>query len=225
LRDGDEVDLFDSDGLEAKGVLRFVGSKDLAATVGRLDERRSPSGLQLIVASAVPKGERADWMIEKLSELGVALFIPLATERSVVKPEGKNKLERWTRIATESAKQSRRSGVMRIGELQPLAEVVQENPNAVYLSTESDAKSILAVLSDANARRDLTLFVGPEGGWAIAEIELFGAADIQGVKLTSTVLRIETAAIAGAAIATLLLHPPDHREDLPRSREDAKKSI
>ena len=47
-----------------------------------------------------PKANRADWMVEKLSELGVDQFIPLAAARSVVLPEGKNKLERWQRLST-----------------------------------------------------------------------------------------------------------------------------
>lgn len=219
LKEGDEVELFDDAGAVTKGTLLFVGSKDAAARVERIDASQSIPGLRLTVASAVPKGERADWMVEKLSELGVASFIPLSTQRSVVKPEGKNKLERWMRIATESAKQSRRPGVMRIEELRSLEEVVREHRGALYLSTAPQAKPIQDFLSVERPTDELTLLIGPEGGWTDEEIQLFGGSEIPSVKLTSTILRIETAAIAAAAISTMLALP---KTDLPRSREDAK---
>lgn len=222
LKDGDQVELFDDAGTVAAGTLLFIGPKELAARVERLDPPKSSAGLRLTVASAVPKGERADWMVEKLSELGVFAFIPLSTERSVVKPEGKNKLERWARIATESAKQSRRAGVMRVDELRPLADVVGEQRPALYLSTGPQAEPIQNALSGNGDLDELTLLIGPEGGWTEPEIQLFATSEIRGVKLTSTILRIETAAIAAAAISTILTSRAIANTDLPRSREDAK---
>jgi 16S rRNA (uracil1498-N3)-methyltransferase len=204
LKDGDPVELFDDDGKVALATLQFVGTTDVAAIVGHLNQSEPSVGFRLIVASAVPKGERADWMVEKISELGVAVFIPLATERSVVKPEGKNKLERWARIATESAKQSRRLGVMRVDELQGLADVVRDHRPAVYLSPAADAKPMQELLQKKAGIKNLTLFIGPEGGWTDAELELFRSSDVQAAKLTSTILRTETAAVAAAALAIVL---------------------
>lgn len=203
LKSGDEIELFDDAGAVAKGTLIFDGSKDVAARVEHLEQAQSASTLQLIVASAVPKGERADWMVEKLSELGVAAFIPLATERSVVKPEGRNKLERWMRIATESAKQSRRAGVMRVEELKSVAEVIRDRCPALHLSTAPRCQPLQDLLV-AHAPSPLTLLIGPEGGWTDAEIQLFAESKIPGAKLTATILRIETAAIAAAAISLIL---------------------
>jgi 16S rRNA (uracil1498-N3)-methyltransferase len=212
LQEGDEIELFDDAGAIATGTLVFVGSKELAALVKRLDPPQSSAGLRVTVASAVPKGERADWMVEKLSELGVAAFIPLSTERSVVKPEGKNKVDRWIRIATESAKQSRRAGVMRVDELRTVADVVREQRPALYLSTAPDAKPIQSVLSGDGDLETLMFLIGPEGGWTDAEIQLFATSGIQAAKLTSTILRIETAAIAAAAVS-LVLHDGKSNSD------------
>lgn len=223
LKEGDQVELFDDAGAVAVGTLLFLGPKDVAARIDRLNPPPSSDGLRLIVASAVPKGERADWMVEKLSELGVAAFIPLTTERSVVKPEGKNKRERWARIATESAKQSRRAGVMRVEELQPLADVVRNNRPAYYLSTSTGAKAIWEALSVAK-EFELTLLIGPEGGWTDAETLLFADAGIGGLRLTDTILRVETAAIAAAAVALLSSDRAIRQSISPRSREVAKNS-
>ena len=113
LKIGSSVELFDDAGSVAEAI---VTQLDPAGVRVRFKAIRRQAGGELIVASAVPKGDRADWMIEKLSELGVSLFIPLQTKRSVVHPTGSGKRDGWVRIATESAKQSRRAGVMQIDE-------------------------------------------------------------------------------------------------------------
>ena len=211
LKEGDQVELFDDGGAVALGTLHFIGPKDVVATVQTLTHVPASDAPRVVVASAVPKGERADWMVAKLSELGVAAFIPLQTERSVVKPEGKNKRERWLRIATESAKQSRRTGVMRVEQLRALAGVLEEKRLAFHLSTSPTAELLPNAL--ANWRGDeLMLLIGPEGGWTDAEIQSFAAAGIRGVRLTSTILRVETAAITAAGIAMVLGQrpPEDH---------------
>ena len=208
LEEGAQVEVFDDGGNVASGTLVY----DAQGASVRVTEVRAPApagsrGLSWGVASAVPKGERADWMFEKLSELGAAEFIPLVTARSVVHPEGRDKRERWQRLATESAKQSRRAGVMRIGELTPLEEAVRRaagpGGGGCFLSTEAEAPPLTGVALDG--RRALTLFVGPEGGWAPAETQLMRDSGLTPAHLTTTILRIETAAVAAAAIVGTLL--------------------
>ena len=203
LTDGAAVEAFDDAGAVAQGVLLLRGARDVAVRVEHV-QAGEKAGISLTVAAAVPKGDRADWMVEKLSELGVAAFVPLAAARSVVLPEGKNKRERWVRIATEAAKQSRRAGVMRVGELTTVAEALAEAARGPtwYLATEAEARPVpmgdaLADMADGGA---VTAFVGPEGGWTAEELAAFGAAGARAVRLTATILRVETAAVAVAAV-------------------------
>jgi 16S rRNA (uracil1498-N3)-methyltransferase len=222
LSEGDWVELFDSDGAVAPGLLVFQGSRDVIVRVDRLADPLTHDEPRVIVASAVPKGERADWMVEKLSELGVAVFVPLMTERSVVKPDGKNKFERWNRIATESAKQSHRNGVMRIEELVSVKEFVakrmQGSGGAVfYLSSGSQSSVLTDLLVDIKPSKERILLIGPEGGWTNAEMESFDEMGVIGAKLTSTILRVETAAIAAAGIAIVLAAVPITNENARRS--------
>lgn len=225
----DVIEVFDDDGAVARAHVLAIEPEVI---VHVHDITPPDAGApELTVASAVAKGERADWMVEKLSELGVARFVPLSAARSVVLPEGKNKRERWARIATESAKQSRRRGVMRIEPLtsvDDLLRAARSGPGgsaasgagrdagvgagdagdaAYYLSTAADAvpiaRALLATPSPAPAR--VTLLIGPEGGWTDAEIDGFARAGFAGLKLTETVLRVETAAIAAAAVVATLL--------------------
>jgi 16S rRNA (uracil1498-N3)-methyltransferase len=206
LTDGAEVEVFDDAGRVGRGVLLINGSA-VAVRVERVDDAApARQSVRLTVAAAVPKGERADWMVEKLSELGVAAFIPLAAARSVVLPEGKNKRERWVRIATEAAKQSRRVGVMRIGELSRPGDVLKGEGPFWHLSTESEAAPVeiaqaIAALGPASS---VCAVVGPEGGWTDEELRLFTNAGAQAVRLTETVLRVETAAVAAAAVVGCL---------------------
>lgn len=206
LADGTEIEIFDDAGNVATGVLRLRGSGRAAVVV----ERVAPpvtGGLRWTVASAVPKGERADWMVEKLSELGTAAFVPLATARSVVLPEGKNKRDRWARIAAESATQSRRRGVMRIEPLTPLADAIAGMARGAshnwFLSPAPDGTAITRALRDGTGGgrpADVTLLVGPEGGWTGEEIAAMRDAGLLAVRLTETILRVETAAVAAAAV-------------------------
>ncbi len=197
---GDALELFDDAGQQARGTLIACGEKGVQV---RVEQVQPPplDRMALTVAAAVPKGARADWMIEKLSELGVDCFIPLRTQRSVVAPAGKNKLERWSRLATEAARQSRRRGVMGIEPLTELPEVIgraeAEEAALWHLSTRSDAQPMVA---RAIPRR-LFLLIGPEGGWSEQEIALFEQRHLPAISLTPTVLRVETAAIAAAALA------------------------
>lgn len=205
LEAGAEIEIFDDAGNVATGVIAAL-EPNVTIQVDAITPRDA-NVIDITVAAAVPKGDRADWMVEKLSELGVARFIPLATARSVVLPEGKNKRERWTRLATESAKQSRRRGVMRIEELTRVEFATRQatGTRAMVLSTAADAKPILDALVDAPTR--VLLFIGPEGGWTDEELQHFHQHGVSPVKLTDTILRVETAALVAAAIVSVASNP------------------
>jgi 16S rRNA (uracil1498-N3)-methyltransferase len=202
---GDPVELFDDAGAVGPGVIARCSAEGVAVTVASVRPAQR-AAFAFVVASALPKGSRGDWMIEKLGELGAAAFIPLLTERSVVTPEGKNKLQRWQRLAEEAARQSRRAGVMRVEPPTPLLRAIALTPpgGGWFFSTAEGAMPIRSALAGPVPDR-LTLFIGPEGGWTHAELAAFAAAGIGPVALTETILRVETAAIAAAAIVAGLL--------------------
>jgi 16S rRNA (uracil1498-N3)-methyltransferase len=204
LEPGTGVEIFDDAGNVADGVLVESGGQLSVRVEGLRDSSRS--GPSLIVASAVPKGDRADWMVEKLSELGVNRFVPLLSDRSVVMPAGRNKLDRWNRLAIESAKQSGRAGVMQIAPMTPLKEAIDAAGNdGLFFSTEPDAPPIRNAFSRLPGG-PLHLFIGPEGGWTEEELGRFRSAGLTPVSLGPTILRIETAALSAAAVVQALLY-------------------
>jgi 16S rRNA (uracil1498-N3)-methyltransferase len=201
LGDGSVVEAFDADGRVGRGVLREASiDVESVSEPGR--------SLRWTVASAIPKGDRADWMVEKLSEFGCARLVPLRTARSVVHPEGQSKRQRWERLAQESAQQSKRSGVMEIAELTEVAALLETLPvTAWWLSTADGTLPAATAVERTCDVDELTVLVGPEGGWSDDELRLFRDRSLTPVSLGPTILRIETAAVAAGAIVSAFLTP------------------
>lgn len=177
LEPGERVTVFDAAETWA-GVIESLGT---SVTVRLLEKLPRPALPRVVVAAAVPKGARLDWMIEKLAELGVAAFQPVRFARGVVEP-GAGKLKRMEKIALAAAKQSG-APVMRI---EP--------------EIEAGRLPVDALLADPEAAAPLgpgagTVVIGPEGGLTAAEAARFASR----VSLGSTILRIETAAVVAAA--------------------------
>ena len=202
LGPGDRIELITPSGLLGTGAVATTEPR----VVVEVDTLAMPTTTPaLLVASAVPKGDRADWLVEKLSEIGVAAWTPLRTARSVVHPDGDSKFDRWRRIAIEASKQSKRVGVMRIDPLLSLNDLLARLPagGAVCLSTGPEATP----LANTSAGGGLTLLVGPEGGWTEEELERMAACGLTCAALGPTILRVETAAVVAAGMMAAMTRP------------------
>jgi 16S rRNA (uracil1498-N3)-methyltransferase len=200
---GQTVTLFDGNGLEASAELTGVANGIAELTVGELRSSNNEPVVSLVLAAAVPKGDRFAWLIEKATELGVRRFVPLVTERSIVIP-GEGKLEKMRRTIVEASKQCRRNRLMELAAPVPWPEfVVREF--AVSPGWVAHAAGEMIDLGILPAEGPLVAAVGPEGGFTDAELDLAVQAGARLVSLGPRVLRIETAALTMAA---LLTHPP-----------------
>lgn len=215
LRKGDHIELFDDAGHTAVATISRIDGQGVILDVQQVNAAGEPR-FEWIVASAVPKGSRGDWMIEKLSELGAAAFVPLSTDRSVVVPEGTGKRQRWQRLAAEAARQSHRTGVMRIEEIAGIEELLRRIGGGCgwYFSTQPPRLTVQQAIARVTRHtRALYLLVGPEGGWTQRELESFSAAGLTAVGLGETILRVETAALAAAVLAATVIAPALARPD------------
>ncbi len=104
LRPGDHVCLFNGDGREYPAKIVAVARRSVQLEVLEVHAPARELGVQVQVAAPLPKGDRAQFLLEKLTELGVTSFVPLRAQRSVVQP-GENKLERLQRYVIEASKQ------------------------------------------------------------------------------------------------------------------------
>lgn len=207
---GEEVELLDGVGGRATGLVAEFGGSKKYPTV-RVQVQRvvnePPPPRMVEVWSALPKGERAGEMVDQLSQVGVWSWRPLRCRRGVTGPRDA-KMERLGRIAIESAKQCGRSWVMRIDEeagIEDAAELAVAGADAsrgvvrprVWFA-DVGGESVLGVVAKMGG--SVRVLVGPEGGWAPEEVDLFKAAGIGSVRLGSNVMRIETAGVVAGAV-------------------------
>jgi 16S rRNA (uracil1498-N3)-methyltransferase len=191
---GDRVTLFNGDGREYPAEVASVGKRSVTLNVSAPVEADRELGFELVVASALPKGDRADFLIEKLTELGATRFVPLVTERSVVVPKG-NAVGKFRRAVVESSKQCGRNVLMAVDPPVKWGEFVRSaGLPAVRLVLHREGR---APVGDVQA--GVAVVVGPEGGLTAAEVAEAVAAGWRPATLGPRVLRVETAAVAVAA--------------------------
>ncbi len=185
LRDGAAVSVTDGAGRWCLAVA-VVDGKALRLEPTSDVVTEPTSSRSITIAAALPKGDRLDWMVQKVTELGVDRLVLLQADRSVVrwKPDRvQQQLSRLQRIADEALRQSRRVVRLSIDAPQPAVGLL-----GGYVVAEPGGRSLAAA--------DTSVAVGPEGGWSEAELE----ASLDRIDLGRTILRTETAAIAVSAL-------------------------
>lgn len=200
LRLDDAVCLFNGDGHEYPARITTLERRQVVLAVEAVATPPRELGFRLEVAAPLPKGDRAQFLVEKLTELGATTFVPLRTRRSIVHPRDSKgeKLERWV---IEASKQCGRNVLMKVA---PLAD--WEN----YCRNDKLPSRRLLAHPGGNTRtgrredretRDVAIAVGPEGGFEDEEVECGRGAGWSAVDLGPRILRVETAAIMLAAMA------------------------
>lgn len=190
LGTGDAIALLPGDGRLLR--CRLAGKSAVLEEEIMLDTEPE---IDVCLAQALPKGDKLDSIVKMATELGVNRFLLFPAERSVVKwPEQKvvERMRRLSAIGREACEVSFRAKLPRFEIAKDLATVLKQESNSVVLS-ESETVAIGLKAT----QRQMTLVVGPEGGWAPREIELIGD---RAVTLGKRVLRVETAAIAACAL-------------------------
>lgn len=205
LAEGDPLELLDGRGGIATATLerieRRAPNKQWSITA-RIQGVRllPPVSPRIEIWSAVPKGPRLEEMIEGLSQSGCALWRPLICERTIVEPR-EGKLSRLERVTRESAKQCGRAWIMEIGEPIAFADALKPGtptgPPATLIADAAGSSVAAALLTSLTHAR---LLIGPEGGFSERELADADDARIPRVRLGPHILRIELAAVLGAAL-------------------------
>lgn len=175
------------------------------------EERSPPARSMIRLGVGLLKGEKMDWVLQKATELGAAVFSPLLTHRVIARPgpdRFPHQRERWTKIITEAAQQSGRWEVPRIDFPLDLETFLAESaPGFKFIFYESApagplrkkiAEAIDAFRPDAPVQG--TLLIGPEGGWEQSEVDRAVQKGYSVLSLGERTLRAETAALAALSI-------------------------
>lgn len=168
--------------------------------------RNSETKINITLCQGIPKQTKMETIIQQNVELGVKSFIPLITERTVVRLNEKDreqkKLERWRKIARESSKQSKRNIIPAVEDIVTVRELAEklknENAEIIVPYELEDTKILKDVLSEP--KQNYYIIIGPEGGFDMVEIEMFKEIGAHIVTLGKRILRTETAGVVAAAV-------------------------
>jgi 16S rRNA (uracil1498-N3)-methyltransferase len=208
MRTGEEIVLFDGGGADVRVRLENISERRVTASVIERGESPAEPRVRVHLYQSITKGERFEWLLEKGTEIGVARFVPLIAARAVVKTEGGgNRADRWRRIVVEAAEQSGRGVVPVISAPQRFADAFASAAGVLLLPYEAageQAPSIAAALTadiDALfALSEVSVFIGPEGGWEESEVAAARDAGAAIVTMGMRVLRSETAGLVAATL-------------------------
>jgi len=206
LRPGDPIVVLDNQGTEYNVTLTAVSRTE---TVGQVTGKRRAPGepnVEITLFQSLLIREKFEWVLQKGTEVGVTQFVPMLTERGIVRTKSieDNKLDRWQRILAEAAEQSHRG---RIPQLEPIVPF-----DKAILSLRDYDRCLIAAPGDrvvtlrqalqgiAGTSTSVAVMIGPEGGFTEDEVNLACEKGAVRVGLGPRILRTETAAMVACAL-------------------------
>jgi 16S rRNA (uracil1498-N3)-methyltransferase len=202
LRPDERIVLLDGTGNEC--IVRLTAVTP-SRVEGEVELRRPGSGeprLRLTLYQAPLKGDHMDYVLQKGTEVGIAAFVPVLTERTVARAVDERRLARWRRIVREAAEQARRAVLPVVHPLMPLEAACKDLaalPTLILWEEEQARGLAEAVRTLPRPLATLALLVGPEGGLSPAEVARARAAGATPITLGPRMLRAETAGLVAAA--------------------------
>lgn len=211
MRPGEEILVSDGNGKDYRCEVLSLENDQVEAKILEVcsESRELPSRIWLF--QGLPKSDKMEFIIQKAVELGAAGIVPVATRNAVVKLDAKkeeSKRKRWQAIAESAAKQSKRSLMPQVAGVMSLPEAfsyVKEQHFSLCLIPYEKAEGMETAKKAIEALKpgqDIAVFIGPEGGFDPAEIELALEMGVTPISLGKRILRTET---AGLAILSVLM--------------------
>jgi len=188
-RVGEEIEVVDPAGFLLTVRLDHVSPDRVEGVIVAEREHRPEPEARITIAIAQLPAPALELVLSRCTEVGAFAFHVIEAERSVARAA---KVERWNTICREAAMLAARTRVPEVAGPSPLEEVVADAEYAVML-----VRGAPVDLIDITEPRDLTLLVGPEGGWSEREL----ATKVTKAGLGPRNLRADTAALAGLAVA------------------------
>lgn len=210
LKTGDSLLISSGDNIDYTCHIAQIDEEHIRADIDSVDERVRELASKIYLFQGLPKADKMELVIQKAVELGAFEVIPVAMKRSVVKLDAKkaeSKVKRWNAIAESAAKQSKRSILPQVSDVVTFAQAVKmaENCQIKLLPYEcaDGMEKTKRLIENITPGQDIAVFIGPEGGFDLDELELAKEAGCEIITLGKRILRTET---AGMMLLSVLMY-------------------
>lgn len=202
---GDACVLFNGDGNDYRARLTAASKREVAVEILTSEPVTTESPLRLVLAQAIARGEKMDWILQKATELGVGAIVPIVSERTEVRLDGERggrRLAHWRGVVSSACEQCGRARIPTITEPQSLADWCASLATApaigheLRLALDPAAGLSLSQLSVRSDDRSVMVVVGPEGGLSEHDLLCLRQTGFTGLRLGPRILRTETAGVA-----------------------------
>ena len=211
MNPGEEVNVTDGSGEKVyRCAIASIGEDKVELNIMWAQEKGMELPSKIYLFQGLPKSDKMELIIQKAVELGVYEIIPMATARAVVKLDQKKaaaKVKRWQAISESAAKQSKRLLIpevkepVKFSEALKLASDLDVRLNPYELAEGMDGTR--RIIQSVKPGQSVAVFIGPEGGFEEAEVELAKEAGFQAITLGRRILRTET---AGMTVLSILMY-------------------
>lgn len=202
MRAGESLTVCDGCGVDFPGVISQITADTVTVALSEGVPCESEPPYRAVVYQALVRGERFDAVIQKSVEFGAAAIVPVATERATVRlsaADAEKKRARWQRIAAEAAMQCGRGVIPAVEPMVSFGEAIGRAGGARLFCYEEERTvhlrdALASVEAQGEGPREVSVFIGPEGGFAPGEAEAARGAGAVSVSLGRRILRTESAA-------------------------------
>ncbi len=202
MKVGDKLRISSGDNIDYICCISTIDENKIKADILSIDEMGNELPIKVYLFQGLPKQEKMELIIQKMVELGVYSIIPVAMKRCVVKidnKKAKSKVQRWNNIAESAAKQSKRSIVPQVQQVMTFKEALTyaQNLDIKLLPYEcaEGMEQTRNIIEQLAVGQSVGIFIGPEGGYDLSELELAKQYEWESITLGKRILRTETAGI------------------------------
>ncbi len=197
----DTVFFFDGSGTEYIGTLRRDKKGNLYAEIIEKRVKEVDNFPKITLFQAISKKDKMDLIIEKATELNVCSIVPIVTNRCVIKKQDviDKYILRWKKITIEASKQCQRSIIPNISQPKKFLEAIEyaiaNSKLSIFATLSDESISLKKAIGSSRLPDSITVFVGPEGDFTDAEVQLARDNNLKLISLCPSVLRVETASV------------------------------
>ncbi len=196
MSSGDSIIVCDGEGNDYDAIITSVSKTEVVAEIKGKYVCDAEPCVDVILYQALPKQGKMEYIIQKNTELGVKRIVPVYTKRCVVKPS--DKTDRWLKVAESAAKQCGRGIIPEVLPTITFDEAIKQMKECdlALMPYECEEDVTLKSVLKSAEYKTVSIFIGPEGGFDLKEVEIAKDAGIKTVTLGKRILRTETAASA-----------------------------